>query len=63
MCPPGSFSEDGYEPCTLCEIGSYQDQSGHKNCNRCPFGSSTLEEGATTSGLCYGKEVGSIILE
>ena len=54
MCPAGSFSSSGYEPCTLCEIGSYQDEAGHTNCNRCPFGSSTEEEGAPTSGLCNG---------
>ncbi|KAK4305073.1 hypothetical protein Pmani_023017 [Petrolisthes manimaculis] len=41
QCLPGTFSKDGLEPCTTCEIGSYQDEYASDSCASCPYGTTT----------------------
>ena len=38
LCPPGWFSVDGHEPCTPCQAGSSQSESGATQCLACPVG-------------------------
>ena len=56
-CEPGSSSSDGIVPCSLCEVGYYQNLYGQTNCVRCPGAMSTLSIGSTDIANCYGKYV------
>eukprot|EP01118_Nematostelium_gracile_P012319 TRINITY_DN4487_c0_g1_i1.p1 TRINITY_DN4487_c0_g1~~TRINITY_DN4487_c0_g1_i1.p1 ORF type:complete len:451 (+),score=85.36 TRINITY_DN4487_c0_g1_i1:53-1405(+) len=38
VCDPGSFSESGFLPCTLCPGGTYNDKSAYRLCEKCPIG-------------------------
>uniref|UniRef100_A0A5S6QUS0 Fibropellin-1 n=1 Tax=Trichuris muris TaxID=70415 RepID=A0A5S6QUS0_TRIMR len=49
-CPLGTFLSNG--SCALCERGTYQDELSQLSCKRCPDGSYTLGEGATSAEFC-----------
>ncbi|XP_054708446.1 sushi, von Willebrand factor type A, EGF and pentraxin domain-containing protein 1-like [Uloborus diversus] len=51
-CKTGSFSETGFEPCTLCDVGSYQDKKQQKECIICPNEMSTENLGTEDSSGC-----------
>jgi hypothetical protein len=45
LCPPGTSGALGATgSCSLCAIGTYQDQSGQSDCNECPYPWSNVEE-------------------
>ncbi|XP_045583570.2 sushi, von Willebrand factor type A, EGF and pentraxin domain-containing protein 1 isoform X3 [Procambarus clarkii] len=46
QCLPGSFSEDGLEPCSTCEIGHYQDEYASYTCANCPHDTTTWRRGS-----------------
>lgn len=46
LCPQGSTSLSGYQPCSKCPIGYYQPYKGQQVCAKCPEGFSTETEGA-----------------
>ncbi|KAK8726504.1 hypothetical protein OTU49_010282 [Cherax quadricarinatus] len=52
QCLPGSFSEDGLEPCTTCEIGHYQDEYASKICVACPHDTTTWRRGSWLIDEC-----------
>ena len=51
-CPPGLYSGDGFQPCTPCPIGSYQDETGADFCYRCNYGWTTPHSGAASADQC-----------
>lgn len=56
-CAPGSYSAwegeaQGLSPCTLCEIGTWQEKAGAHACEPCPDGTNTTQSGASSSDLC-----------
>lgn len=51
-CKPGSFSDTGYEPCTVCDIGSFQDKEMQKECESCPNRTSTTTKGSRNMKDC-----------
>ena len=53
-CRPGTFSDTGYEPCSFCDVGFFQDKEMQKNCSACPYGKSTDEKGAKHIEECKG---------
>ncbi len=54
VCPPGSFSSTGLEPCSLCNTTQYQDESSQTACKPCPSGQATLILGASCLNQCRG---------
>jgi hypothetical protein len=48
-CDPGSFSANGFEPCTACAPGTFSAFDGAIQCEMCPAGSFTSMSG---SSLC-----------
>ncbi|GIX82770.1 neuronal pentraxin receptor [Caerostris extrusa] len=51
-CQPGSFSDTGLEPCTLCDFGFYQNSSQQNSCEECPVGTSTRNKGSIAVEKC-----------
>ncbi|XP_063877551.1 sushi, von Willebrand factor type A, EGF and pentraxin domain-containing protein 1-like isoform X4 [Scylla paramamosain] len=52
QCLPGTFSEDGLEPCTTCELGQYQDDYSSLSCASCPHGTTTWRRGTWVIDEC-----------
>ena len=57
-CEPGSFSSDGIVPCSLCEVGYYQNKYGQTVCIRCPGAQSTVSIGSADISNCNGNIFG-----
>ncbi|XP_071546933.1 sushi, von Willebrand factor type A, EGF and pentraxin domain-containing protein 1-like isoform X1 [Panulirus ornatus] len=55
QCLPGSYSEDGLEPCTTCDLGHYQDEYTSTNCADCPHGTTTWRRGSWVIEECKPK--------
>ncbi|XP_052237854.1 sushi, von Willebrand factor type A, EGF and pentraxin domain-containing protein 1-like [Dreissena polymorpha] len=51
-CPPGSYSSDGLQPCTPCEIGSFQPSYGQNHCDVCTHSKSTASYGSQSRRDC-----------
>ena len=52
FCLPGSFSSDGLEPCTTCDVGEYQDEYSSYSCASCPHGTTTWRRGSWVLEEC-----------
>jgi hypothetical protein len=55
LCPPGTYEPFGLTPCTPCEAGTYQPNSGSTRCKPCPFGAPS-EPGSTALSDCQCSE-------
>ncbi|KAI3366516.1 hypothetical protein L3Q82_000645 [Scortum barcoo] len=55
QCPAGHFSADGFRPCQLCPLGSYQPEPGRVLCFPCGGGLMTKYEGAVSFRDCEAK--------
>ncbi|XP_055926693.1 sushi, von Willebrand factor type A, EGF and pentraxin domain-containing protein 1-like [Argiope bruennichi] len=51
-CKPGSYSDTGLEPCTLCDFGFYQSQHKQNACEICPDGTTTKAKGSIALDQC-----------
>ena len=45
-CAPGTYSDNGLEPCNLCPRNFYQPLQGQMTCDECPTGNRTINEGS-----------------
>ena len=54
-CAPGTFSNNGVEPCSPCPVGTYQPGSGQTACLPCPGVKSTHGTGASSDVFCAGQ--------
>ncbi|XP_022084521.1 sushi, von Willebrand factor type A, EGF and pentraxin domain-containing protein 1-like [Acanthaster planci] len=52
LCPAGSFSASGVQPCTPCPYHSYQPEQGQSSCQPCPDRHITQVTGATNLSMC-----------
>ncbi|KAM5223151.1 signal peptide, CUB and EGF-like domain-containing protein 2 isoform 6-T6 [Hipposideros larvatus] len=52
LCRPGEYSADGFVPCQLCALGTFQPEAGRTSCFSCGGGLSTKHLGATTFQDC-----------
>lgn len=57
-CAPGTYSENGVEPCVACAKGSYQSGIGALSCAECTGRKSTYGPGADSADMCVGKIYG-----
>ncbi|KAM7366816.1 hypothetical protein PAMP_014760 [Pampus punctatissimus] len=55
QCPAGHFSADGFRPCQLCTLGSYQPEPGRVLCFPCGGGLMTKYEGSVSFRDCEAK--------
>lgn len=55
QCPAGHFSADGFRPCQVCPLGSYQPEPGRVLCFPCGGGLMTKFEGAVSFRDCEAK--------
>lgn len=55
QCPAGHFSSDGFRPCQLCPMGSYQPEPGRVLCFPCGGGLMTKYEGSVSFRDCEAK--------
>ncbi|XP_077374524.1 signal peptide, CUB and EGF-like domain-containing protein 2 isoform X7 [Festucalex cinctus] len=55
QCPPGQSSHDGFLPCLLCPLGSYQPEVGRTTCFPCGGNLVTKHSGAVTFQECETK--------
>ena len=55
ICRPGSVSDTGFFPCTLCERRSYQPNSQQRHCLLCPGSNTTINNGSTSLEQCVCK--------
>ena len=46
---------NGFEPCTLCPQGEYQEDYEQKNCIKCPPGTTTGYTGTLDKDHCVDK--------
>ena len=51
-CAPGTYSDNGLEPCNPCPRNFYQPREGKMTCDECPTGNRTINEGSTDIGFC-----------
>lgn len=58
-CPEGT--SDGGDWCVLCDIGTYQSESGQMECLSCPAGYTTQFEGTEDVADCNGNALIIII--
>ena len=56
-CGPGNYSQNGFEPCTLCPQGEYQENYEQKKCIKCRPGTTTEYIGTLDSDHCVDKVV------
>ena len=54
-CGPGNYSLNGFEPCTLCSQGEYQEDYEQKMCIKCPPGTTTGYTGTLDKDHCVDK--------
>ncbi|XP_073897202.1 signal peptide, CUB and EGF-like domain-containing protein 2 isoform X3 [Castor canadensis] len=52
LCQPGEYSADGFTPCQLCALGTFQPEAGRTSCFPCGGGLSTKHLGATSFQDC-----------
>ncbi|XP_047375151.1 signal peptide, CUB and EGF-like domain-containing protein 2 isoform X9 [Sciurus carolinensis] len=52
LCQPGEYSADGFTPCQLCSLGTFQPEAGRTSCFPCGGGLSTKHLGATSFQDC-----------
>ncbi|XP_042878589.1 sushi, von Willebrand factor type A, EGF and pentraxin domain-containing protein 1-like isoform X2 [Penaeus japonicus] len=52
QCLPGSFSDDGLEPCVTCDLGQYQDEYASLSCASCPHNTTTWRRGCWVIEEC-----------
>lgn len=55
QCLPGHFSRDGFVPCLLCPLGTYQPEVGRTTCFSCGGNLVTKRIGAVTFQECETK--------
>ncbi|XP_037103788.1 signal peptide, CUB and EGF-like domain-containing protein 2 isoform X5 [Syngnathus acus] len=55
QCSPGQFSQDGFTPCLVCPLGSYQPEVGRTTCFPCGGNLVTKRSGAVTFQDCETK--------
>ncbi|XP_043394026.1 signal peptide, CUB and EGF-like domain-containing protein 1 isoform X8 [Chelonia mydas] len=55
QCSPGYFSSDGFKPCRVCSLGTYQPEPGRTLCFPCGGGLVTKYEGAVSFQDCETK--------
>ncbi|XP_075867325.1 signal peptide, CUB and EGF-like domain-containing protein 1 isoform X1 [Nelusetta ayraudi] len=55
QCPAGHFSADGFRPCQVCPLGSYQPEPGRVLCFPCGGGLMTKFDGAMSFRDCEAK--------
>lgn len=55
QCSPGHYSSDGFKPCTVCPLGTYQPEPGRTLCFPCGGGLVTKYEGAVSFQDCETK--------
>lgn len=56
-CAPGTYSDNGVEPCLPCPQGTYQPNSGQTTCLPCPGQESTHGTGASSQAYCGGMKM------
>nr|AZA15238.1 fibropellin-1 [Anisakis pegreffii] len=49
---PGWFSQNGLQPCIACPFGFYQSKTAQWTCDRCPEGTTTFHQNATSIHQC-----------
>ncbi|XP_036077756.1 signal peptide, CUB and EGF-like domain-containing protein 2 isoform X2 [Rousettus aegyptiacus] len=52
LCQPGEYSADGFTPCQLCALGTFQPEAGRTSCFSCGGGLPTKHLGATSFQHC-----------
>ncbi|XP_045413441.1 signal peptide, CUB and EGF-like domain-containing protein 2 isoform X4 [Lemur catta] len=52
LCQPGEYSADGFAPCQLCALGTFQPEPGRTSCFPCGGGLPTKHQGATSFQDC-----------
>ncbi|XP_011751443.1 signal peptide, CUB and EGF-like domain-containing protein 2 isoform X6 [Macaca nemestrina] len=52
LCQPGEYSADGFAPCQLCALGTFQPEAGRTSCFPCGGGLPTKHQGATSFQDC-----------
>uniref|UniRef100_A0A8C9CJ65 Signal peptide, CUB and EGF-like domain-containing protein 2 n=1 Tax=Phocoena sinus TaxID=42100 RepID=A0A8C9CJ65_PHOSS len=52
LCQPGEYSADGFAPCQLCALGTFQPEAGRTSCFPCGGGLLTKHLGATSFQDC-----------
>ncbi|XP_062052517.1 signal peptide, CUB and EGF-like domain-containing protein 2 isoform X3 [Lepus europaeus] len=52
LCQPGEYSPDGFAPCQLCALGTFQPEAGRTSCFSCGGGLPTKQLGATSFQDC-----------
>uniref|UniRef100_A0A8D1Z4W2 Signal peptide, CUB and EGF-like domain-containing protein 2 n=1 Tax=Sus scrofa TaxID=9823 RepID=A0A8D1Z4W2_PIG len=52
LCQPGEYSADGFAPCQLCALGTFQPEAGRTSCLPCGGGLPTKRLGATSFQDC-----------
>ncbi|XP_006162986.1 signal peptide, CUB and EGF-like domain-containing protein 2 isoform X7 [Tupaia chinensis] len=52
LCRPGEYSADGFAPCQLCALGTFQPEAGRTSCFPCGGGLPTKHLGATSFQDC-----------
>uniref|UniRef100_A0A8C9QGQ3 Signal peptide, CUB and EGF-like domain-containing protein 2 n=1 Tax=Spermophilus dauricus TaxID=99837 RepID=A0A8C9QGQ3_SPEDA len=52
LCQPGEYSADGFKPCQLCALGTFQPEAGRTSCFPCGGGLPTKHLGATSFQDC-----------
>ncbi|KAM5247071.1 signal peptide, CUB and EGF-like domain-containing protein 2 isoform 4-T4 [Ctenodactylus gundi] len=52
VCQPGEYSADGFAPCQLCVLGTFQPEAGRTSCFPCGGGLPTKHLGATSFEHC-----------
>nr|XP_039260980.1 multiple epidermal growth factor-like domains protein 11 [Styela clava] len=57
ICPPGSYYDDKFVACSLCDITSYQDKPGQAFCIPCPMGTETQQNGTTSVSECLADNI------
>lgn len=55
QCSPGHYSHDGFVPCLLCPLGTYQPEVGRTTCFPCGGNLVTKRIGAVTFQECETK--------
>jgi len=56
-CGPGNYSQNGFEPCTLCPQGEYQENYEQYECIKCPPGRTTGYRGTIDKDHCVDKGI------
>ncbi|XP_037695965.1 signal peptide, CUB and EGF-like domain-containing protein 2 isoform X6 [Choloepus didactylus] len=52
LCQPGEYATDGFAPCQLCPLGTFQPEAGRTSCFPCGGGLPTKHLGATSFQDC-----------